>query len=346
MLALLVLQTSALVLILRYSRSSSDGDLYFATTVVFFTEVLKYLLCLCLLAWQGGGLLPMARLYTKEVLSQPRETSLLAIPASLYVMQNNLLILALTNLDAATYQVTYQMKILTTAGFSVLLLGRQLYTRQWVSLLLLTAGVVLVQMPQMTGDSANIENDQDYILGFFSVVTACFSSGFAGVFYERLVKLSAQPSVIVRNLQLGIFSVIFSFGTMVVYNWRDILQYGLTHGYSRSVLAVIALQAFGGLVVAATIKYADNILKGFATSASIIVSSLASWLLIEDLSPGPTFLVGTCLVVVASLLYGIPMPTVLPSSDSLFNLRVRQRKFWNCRDFKDSRERRQTLLQV
>jgi hypothetical protein len=31
----------------------------------------------------------------------------LAVPASLYTLQNNLLILALTNLDAATYQVHF-----------------------------------------------------------------------------------------------------------------------------------------------------------------------------------------------------------------------------------------------
>ena len=41
-------------------------------------------------------------------------------------------------------------------------------------------------------------SEQDALLGFAAVVTACFSSGFAGVFYERLVKHSNQPSVIIR----------------------------------------------------------------------------------------------------------------------------------------------------
>jgi len=129
-LVVLVVQTSALVLTLRYTRATQEeGELYMATTVVFFTEVLKYLLCLLLLGWQQGSLSGLVSQYRTQVLGQPRETVLLAIPASLYVMQNNLLILALTNLDAATYQVTYQMKILTTAGFSVLLLGRHLAPR-------------------------------------------------------------------------------------------------------------------------------------------------------------------------------------------------------------------------
>lgn len=44
-------------------------------------------------------------------------------------------------------------------------------------------------------------------------------------------------------------------------------------------------QALGGLVIAAVIKYADNILKGFATSLSIILSTLISYFLLEDFEP-------------------------------------------------------------
>ena len=58
--------------------------------------------------------------------------------------------------------------------------------------------------------------------------------------------------------------------------------------------------------MAATIKYADNILKGFATSLSLLVSSLASWLLLHDLAPGPYFFPGCGLVLAASLGYGLP----------------------------------------
>ena len=67
------------------------------------------------------------------------------------------------------------------------------------------------------------------------------------------------------------------------------------------------MNATGGLLVAVVVKYADNILKGFATSISIIVSSVVSWRLLEDLVPGPHFLTGTSVVLCASLLYGLPL---------------------------------------
>ena len=67
---------------------------------------------------------------------------------------------------------------------------------------------------------------------------------------------------------------------------------------------LFTFQAFGGLVVAMTVKYADNILKGFATSISIIVSSVFSYLVLNDLSPGGYFVFGTCLVILATFMYG------------------------------------------
>jgi len=307
-LVVLVLQTSLTVIFLRYSRTHDQGEPYSPTTVVFLTECLKYSLCLVLLVLSQGSLSSSFTTFRQEVLARPRETLTLAIPACLYTMQNNLLILALTNLDAATFQVTYQLKILTTAGFSVMVLERKLVPRQWVALVLLMVGVAMVQIPESQSEDSDAE--QDRLTGFTAVLVACFSSGYAGVFYEKLVKQGSQPSVIIRNLQLGLFSLLFSFCGMLYYSGHDILNRGMFYGYNSSVITIIILQSVGGLVVAATIKFADNILKGFATSISIIVSTILSWYVLDDLLPGPHFLAGTVIVVGSSLLYGLPLSSL------------------------------------
>ena len=67
-------------------------------------------------------------------------------------------------------------------------------------------------------------------------------------------------------------------------------------------MLVIALEAGGGLVVAAVIKYADNILKSFATSVSIVTSTIVSaWVFGFTISR--LFVGGCVLVFVSSVMY-------------------------------------------
>lgn len=128
---------------------------YFTSTAVFLNEVLKLSISLTMALYDISSTLPSSSPATTlfRALSSAvfaGDSWKMAIPAMLYTLQNTLQYVAVSNLDAATFQVTYQMKILTTALFSVSLLGRSLTLRKWVSLVLLMAGVAIVQMP--TGD--------------------------------------------------------------------------------------------------------------------------------------------------------------------------------------------------
>ena len=74
-----------------------------------------------------------------------RTTLLLGVPAACYAVQNNLIFFSLSNLSAAAAQVIYQLKTLSTAFFTMTILGKSFRAAQWVSFLLLPAGVVLVR---------------------------------------------------------------------------------------------------------------------------------------------------------------------------------------------------------
>lgn len=74
------------------------------------------------------------------------------------------------------------------------------------------------------------------------------------------------------------------------------MENGFFYGYTKWTIATIACQAVGGIVVAIVVKYADNILKGFATSLSIILSFCIS-VFIFDVNITPRFIVGTIIVL-------------------------------------------------
>lgn len=240
-----------------------------------------------------------------EVAGKPREIAKLMVPALLYTIQNNMLYEALENLDAATYSVCYQTKILTTAIFSVILLRKKLSATKWGALLLLTSGVALAQMSRLSAEGSGEAHEttagQSPILGFMYVMGAACTSGFAGVYFEMLLK-GSKTSLWVRNIQMGIPSIVLSFVSVLAKDWNPVMQNGFFYGYNGVVVAVILLQAVGGLVVAVVVKYADNIRKSFATAVSIILSCTLSALLF-DFKPTLSFLLGSVMVVGSVFLY-------------------------------------------
>ncbi|XP_075927897.1 UDP-N-acetylglucosamine transporter isoform X4 [Petromyzon marinus] len=312
-LGVLVLQTTGLVLIMRYSRTLPlDGPRYLASTAVVLAELLKIATCVLLIGYEHGSSGRTALLVLREeIIGKPMETLKLAVPSGIYTLQNNLLYVALSNLDAATYQVTYQLKILTTALFSVFMLNRQLSGHKWLSLLILVVGVALVQWPSDAASSGRQSlSVGSQVVGLVAVLIACVSSGFAGVYFEKILKGSRQ-SVWVRNIQLGLFGTLFGLIGVIVYDGDKVWQQGFLQGYNSITWVVVILQAVGGLVVAAVIKYADNILKGFAASFSIILSSFISYMWLQDFIPTSVFFVGATLVILATFLYGYE-PKALP----------------------------------
>ena len=118
-LVLLVVQNTFLVLLMRYSRTL-PGEMYLGSAAVCCDELLKLVTCTFILFasyLRSGSASSFFEYMRRECFDQPWEVLKMGGLAFLYTIQKNLLYKAVSNLDAAVYQLTYQAKILATAAF-------------------------------------------------------------------------------------------------------------------------------------------------------------------------------------------------------------------------------------
>ena len=88
-------------------------------------------------------------------------------------------------------------------------------------------------------------------------------------------KVPAPVKITSRSLA-GLIALPLS-GVAVLLNAREIVfERGFFHGFDGLVAAVVFLQAAGGLLVAAVVKYADNILKVLDSHTQITISEKIS----------------------------------------------------------------------
>lgn len=322
----LALQNAFLTIIMHYSRITAPPDRsYSAATAVLLNELLKGSMSLYialrkidsdlssshpaihaekdsysrLRPSKRSSRLPTLfhssrlRVLAKSVFSPDCYT--LAVPAILYVIQNNLQYVAASNLDVATFQVTYQMKILTTAFFSVFILRKKLSRGKWFALILLAAGVGIVQI-QSTSAPAHatpspgvkishgehaLRSDipaapvlsprtMNPFTGFMAVTAACLTSGLAGVYFEFILKGGGSsgpaPDLWIRNTQLSLFSLVPALVPILIFpsgpagaGWFERVI-GSFRNFNGWAIGTVLTQTFGGLITAVVIRYSDNIM--------------------------------------------------------------------------------------
>merc|ERR1712141_500099 len=176
---------------------------------------------------------------------------------------------------------------------------------------ILVFGVVLVQMSDSKETKTEGEaREQNRLLGFSSALTACVLSGLAGIYFEKILK-GSTVSVWMRNIQLSLLAIPLGIFVSFFKHSEGIREKGFFFGYDIFVFYLIMLNAMGGLLVAVVVKYADNILKGFATSLAIIITCIVSVFLF-GFSISLQFSLGAALVIGSIFMYGYePKPSTL-----------------------------------
>lgn len=318
----LTVQNAALNLTMRAARTQTEQ---FSTPVaVTVAEFFKFITCLALILFEEN--LSPSRAYRSiktNIIDNYIDTLKVAVPSFVYYIQNNLLYVGSTHLDAATTQVTYQLKILTTAIFSVLMLNKKLSKIQWIALVTLFVGVALIET-MVVGDNHQREisshrdlNNSDHqavtndqidtkkeqpVLGFAAILIACCLSGFAGVYFEKILKNTSHVSLWIRNIQLSVVAIPIGLIQVLFLDPKHVQTKGFFYGFTTLTWLCIVLQVQGGLLVAVVVKFANNILKGFATSMAIVISTVASMFMF-NFNLTPSFIFGASMVIGSVMMY-------------------------------------------
>jgi UDP-galactose transporter len=307
-LAGLVIQNSSLALFMRYSRVAFPLSMsYISSTAVFCAECLKLVIAVVCCYWLDCdmSLSAFVLLLQREIGENKWECVLLMVPSLLYTLQNNLQFLATSNLPADVFQALSQSKVVTTAIFSVVLLKRKISRGQWISILALVSGILLVQFnfEQKKKSVGPDSTPQNPLFGLCCVLTSSVTSGFAGCYVEKILKSKSSSSIWVRNIQLSLIGIYFSGLGSWLNDGDEIMQAGFFKGYNWVVGTVILLSAAGGMLVAAVMKYADNVVKGFAVAISLVLSSIISNLFLEDTVLNFGFFTGATVVCLSAFMY-------------------------------------------
>lgn len=106
------------------------------------------------------------------------------------------------------------------------MLNKRLSRLQWIALVCLFAGVAIVQLQPSDQAAAKTESvngtpEQSAFVGLVAVGAASVMSGFAGVYFEKLLK-HTSPSIFLRNVQLGVIGIVFGMMTVMFSDGKQV----------------------------------------------------------------------------------------------------------------------------
>jgi hypothetical protein len=117
-----------------------------------------------------------------------------------------------------------------------------------------------------------------------------------------MLKKPAIAGLWLRNIQLGVTATPLAAVTMLLSDGAFISQYGMLQGFGAVEWGIVLVNGAGGLLIAATMKYADSIVKCFANALAIISGTMFS-VPIFGFRPSGLFGYGACMAIAASVIY-------------------------------------------
>lgn len=284
----LTLLTCSQGILISASKGSSTTYQYSPIVANLYVELLKLLMATV-------GIANLRRNANKpevETKLPVRDLFPYAVPAAIYTFKNLLQYEILRHMAAPEYQILKNLNILTTGVLCRVFLGKVLTLRDWIGLILLSIGCTISQVDFKVGSTFILHR------GLLLAFLMAFSSSFAGVYTEKILKTQTHKHIHVQNLYMYSFGFGFNACFACYTHELEGMAVTLLRGFRPLVWVMIVNHACSGIAVSYVMKFAGNIAKVQATSLAMVLTTSISALLL-DFQCTTNFVVGALLVVIA-----------------------------------------------
>jgi len=140
------------------------------------------------------------------------------------------------------------------------------------------------------------------VAGLFLMLSQVTLSGISATYLEWLVKKDFQESLNLQNLKMYLFGILFNG---IAFFFFQTESKSLFQGHSWISFLIIFIMASQGLVTGWIMKYADSIVKTYATAVAMFITAAFSHMFFgSDLTT--TYFFGAANCSIALFLYAKP----------------------------------------
>lgn len=268
-----------------------------ASTLVLTQEIVKFI--------SGFAVLGLSGRLSSALQGWTLRESLQAggLPAISYAVQNCFVVIAYQNLDSVVVNVVNQTKILFTAWFVYMLLGRRQSLMQVLALnmLFITALLVTYNGSSVTNES---ERHRDFRLGICCALIAAVLSGFGAAVTEYSLCGKKRNSYLF-SAELGAYSGLAIVVNIVLNLNGDgarIRRDGFWNHWGPMTIVPCLSQSFGGILVGLVTQAIGSVRKNFAVICGLILTALLQWA-IDGKALSPTVCLAVPLAAVSLYLH-------------------------------------------
>lgn len=234
------------------------------------------------------------------------------LPSITYLVQNVCVQVAYQNLDSVAVNILNQSKMVFTALFSFLIVGRRQSPMQCVALLLvMISGVLIILSGKPPTSSTNQSQGQSaWVFGTACIVAGSALSGLGSGMLEWIMQNQKRDSYLltVEMAVLGCVMLLCSLILDATDDARVWRQEGLFTRWDLLTFIPILSQGWGGIVVGLITKVAGGVRKGFAVVVGLIFTCILRWV-VSGKTPSPYVYVAVPLVALSIYLHANYPPT-------------------------------------